>query len=270
MPALRVAIGNNKGGAKKTTLTVRLAEALAKSGKRVGVLDFDPQGNASRRLGWQDTPETPPLTAAEAVEYDKHQVIHEGQAAQVWQPIGWTAPYAERIRLIPARYTLEDRATEAGMKGAWRRLAKALHGTDDDLDYVLIDCPPSLGHLTQMALAAAHFALASSEPEYDSIEAAVRYRDFVGNSGDDLGNPDLRFLGVVVGGYDMRIGAHVGQLDGARDIFGDAIWGVVPRRAVVTNADEYGEPLGAISDSHEVRAVFELLAQRFMKEVAPA
>ncbi|MGW4311021.1 ParA family protein [Streptomyces californicus] len=270
--ATRVAIGNNKGGAKKTTLTVRLAEALARAGKKVGVVDFDPQGNASRRLGWKDDADSPQLTAAEAIEYSstKPKVVYEGQAATVWQPIGWTVPYAERIRLIPARYTLEDRATEAGMNGAWRRLAKALKGTDDDLDYVLIDCPPSLGHLTQMALGASHFALAPTEPEYDCIEAAVRYRDFVAASGEDLGNPELSFLGIVVSGYDMRVGAHVGQLAGAREIFGEQVWGVVPRRSLITNADEYAQALDEISDSHEVRGVFENLAQRFVKEVPAA
>ncbi|MEU3084717.1 ParA family protein [Streptomyces albidoflavus] len=263
--ARRVAIGNNKGGAKKSTTAVRLAEALAKRGRRVGVLDLDPQGNASRRLGWTDNPEAPALTTSEAIEANA-----EGVAAQVWQPIGWTAEYADRISLMPARFTLEDRASEAGKTGAWRRLAKALKGADDHLDYVLIDCPPSLGHLTQMGLAAAHCALASTEPEYDSVEAAVRYRDFVTNSGDDLGNPDLRFLGIVVSGYDMRVGAHVGQLGGVRQIFGDGVWGVVPRRALIANADEYAQPLSEVADSHEVRAVFELLAERFEKEVPTA
>ncbi|EST17866.1 ParA family protein [Streptomyces niveus] len=261
--AVRVAIGNNKGGAKKTSLVVRLAEALAKLGKKVGVVDDDPQGNASRRLGWKDSKTDPPLTTSEAIEANA-----EGVAAQVWQPIGWTAPYAHNIVLMPARYTLEDRATEAGQRGAYRRLAKALKGADDHLDYVLIDCPPSLGHLTQMALAAAHFALGSTEPEHDSVEAAVRYRDFVAASGDDLANPDLSFIGLVVSAYDMRIGAHVGQLAGARDLFGDALWGVVPRRSLITNADEYAQPLSEVADSQEVRAVFELLAQRFVKEVA--
>ncbi|MFB7225498.1 ParA family protein [Streptomyces sp. NPDC056227] len=266
--ALRVAIGNNKGGAKKTTTVVRLAEALARMGKRVGVVDLDPQGNASRRLGWTDDPANPPLTTAEAIEYDDRQIVHEGQAAQVWQPIGWDTEYASRISLIPARYTLEDRATEAGMKGAWRRLAKSLKGTDDHLDYVLIDCPPSLGHLTQMGLGAAHYALCTTEPEYDSVEAAVRYRDFVAASGDDVGNPDLAFLGLIVAGYDMRIGAHVGQLKGARTIFGDALWAVVPRRSVITNADEFAQPLSAMPDSGEAQAVFDLLAERFVKDVS--
>ncbi|MFJ2774920.1 ParA family protein [Streptomyces sp. NPDC087300] len=261
--ATRVAIGNNKGGAKKSTHTVRLAEALAKLGHRVGVVDADPQGNASRRLGWKDNPSNPPLTTSEAIEANA-----EGVASQVWQPIGWSAEYADRITLMPARYTLENRVSEAGQVGAYRRLAKALKGADRHLDYVLIDCQPSLGHLTQMALAAAHHAVGSTEPEHDSVEGAVRYRDFVATAADDLANPDLTFLGMIVGGYDMRVGGHVGQLNGLRQIFGEeGIWGVIPRRSLITNADEFAQSLSEISDSAEVRAAFENLAQRFVKEI---
>lgn len=260
--ARRVAIGNNKGGAKKTTTAIRLAEALAKQGSKVGVVDLDPQGNASRRLGWKDDPADPKVTTSEAIAASA-----EGVASQVWQPIGWTADYADRITLMPARYTLENRATEAGQTGAWRRLAKALSGADDHLDYVLIDCPPSLGHLTQMGLAAAHHALASTEAEHDSLQAAVRYRDFINVSKDDLANPGLNLIGLVVSAYDMRNAADVGQLEGARAIFGEAVWGVVPRRSVLKNADEYGQPLSEVRDSHEIRAVYEVLAERFIKEV---
>ncbi|EFL04310.1 chromosome partitioning protein ParA [Streptomyces sp. SPB78] len=260
--ATRAAVGNNKGGAKKSTLVARLAEALAKAKKRVGVVDMDPQGNVSRRLGWTDDPENPPLTTSEAIEANA-----EGVAAQVWQPIGWDTPWASNITLMPARYTLEDRATEAGQRGAYRRLAKALKGADDHLDYVLLDCPPSLGHLTQMALAAAHHAIGSTEPEYDSVEALVRYRDFVNASGEDLANPGLSFAGVVVSGYDQRIGGHVGQVSGVHSLFGQAVWGVVPRRSLIANADEWAQPLDAQPNSHEARAVFEIIAQRLMKEI---
>ena len=260
--ARRVAIGNNKGGAKKTTTTIRLAEALAKRGRRVGVVEVDPQGNASRRLGWVDDPANPPLTTSEAIEANAY-----GVAAQVWQPIGWDAEYADRIVMMPARFTLQDRETEAGKTGAWRRLSKALKGADDHLDYVLMDLQPSLGHLTQMALAASHYAIASAEPEYDSVEAAVRFRDFVNTSGDDLGNPDLTFLGVVASEYDMRDGGHVGQLANIRNLFGDDVWGVVPCRSLLAKADEEAKPLSQIPGSHEIRAVYELLAERFEKEL---
>jgi cellulose biosynthesis protein BcsQ len=258
--ARRIAIGNNKGGVGKSTNTVRLAEALAKRGLRVGVAEMDPQGNASRRLGWTDGPDK--LTVSEAIEANA-----EGVAAQVWQPIGWTAPYAANITVLPARYTLEDRAREAGQRGAYRRLWKALRGADDHLDYVLMDCQPSLGHLTEMALAAAHVALASTEPEYDSLEAAVRFRDFISAAREDLGNPELEFAGLIVSAHDQRIGAHVGQLANARTLFGEQVWGVVPQRAVLTNADEYAQPLAEVNDSAEVRAVYELLAERLVKEV---
>ncbi|MFI7360305.1 ParA family protein [Streptomyces avidinii] len=258
--AQRVAIGNNKGGAKKTTLTIRLAEALAKAGKRVLVIDMDPQGDASRRLGWTD--DMTQNTTSEVVFANA-----DGVASQAIQPIGWECEYASRIALIPSRFTLEDRAVEAGQKGAWRRLRRALAGADDHFDYTLIDCPPSLGHLTQLALSASDFALATTEPEHDSVKAAIKYRDFIPASLEDLGNPDLKFIGLVVSGYDQRVGAHQGQLSGTRETFGEMVWGVVPERSTIVNADEYAQPLCDVKDSAEVRAVFELLAERFIKEV---
>ncbi|MFF8697340.1 ParA family protein [Streptomyces sp. NPDC015144] len=258
--ARRIAIGNNKGGAKKSTHTVRLAEALAKAGKVVGVAEMDPQGNASRRLGYKDDPSK--LTVSEAIAANA-----EGVAAQVWHPIGWQTEYADRITLLPARHTLEDRALEAGQRGAYRRFAKALHGADDHLDYLLIDCQPSFGHLTQMALAAAHYAVASTECEHDCIGGAVKYRDFVADAGIDLANPDLEFLGIIVGEYDQRVPDQRDQVAGVREIFGDAVWGVIPQRAVIAYADGQALPLDQVPRSGPSRAAFELLAERLMKEV---
>src|SRR5690606_24346007 len=107
--AQRVAMVNNKGGVGKTTTTVRMAESLAKAGRRVLVVDIDPQGNASRRLGWSYNPHDPQLTISEAIQADQ-----PGTVAQVVQPIGWDAEYASRIALAPARLELENRMSEAG------------------------------------------------------------------------------------------------------------------------------------------------------------
>lgn len=264
--ALRVAIGNNKGGVGKTTSVVRLAEALARAGNRVLVVDVDPQGNASRRLGWAYDRDQPQLTISDAIRADA-----EGVAAQVVQPIGWTVPEADRIRLCPARYDLENRATEAGQMGASLRLAAALDGADDGFDYTLLDCPPSLGHLTQLAAAAAHYGLAVTEPEYDSVEAAVRFRDFISSSGKKLGNPGLTFAGVIVSAVDSRLGAHQGQAEGLRSLFGEeAIWEPrVPHRSLIIDADEYARPLAEVQHSKApaVRAIYELLAATFTKTI---
>lgn len=258
--ARRIAIGNNKGGVGKSTDTVRLAEALAKAGHRVGVAEMDPQGNASRRLGVRLGPGM--LTMADALKS-----AAEGVAAQVWQPCGWDAPYASNIAVLPANFTLEDRAPEAGERGAYRRLWKVLKGADDHLDYLLIDCQPSLGHLTDMALAASHVAVSATEAEFDSLEAAIRFRDFIALVRDDLGNPELEFVGVIVNAFDQRVGSQVDQLANTRERFGEQVWGVVPQRALLADADAGALPLSAMAGSNEVRAVFELLGQRLVKEV---
>lgn len=261
--AIRVAIGNNKGGARKSTNAVRLAEALARKGKNVLVSELDPQGNASRRLGFVYDREHPQATMSEVIEANG-----KGVAVHAIHPIGWGGIYRERIRVIPARFTLENRAVEAGQVGAYRRLAKALDGADDDEDYNLIDCPPSLGHLTQLALAAADCALATTEPEYDSVEAAVRYRAYVAETREDLANPNLRFAGIIAAGYDQRIGGHVGQIDNIRTLFGDTFLSpIIPRRSAIADADEFARPLDADPGGKQAATAYDLLADSFIKAV---
>lgn len=264
--ARRAAIGNNKGGVGKSTTTVRLAEALAVLGKRVLVVDLDPQANASRRLGWVYNEANPQLTISEAIKANQ-----EGVAAEVIQPINWDAEYADRIALCPSRFDLENRMSEAGVSGAWRRLAKALDGADGHFDYTLIDCPPSLYHLTQLGLAAADVGVAVTNPEYDAVEAAVRYRDFIDTEKLNLANPGLRLAGIIVSGHDARRGGHVFQLDGIPETFPGLMWDpVVPERATLADADEAGAPLIRMpgESSRELRAVYGALAERFVKEVA--
>lgn len=262
---IRVAVANNKGGVGKTTTTIRLAEALAKAGRRVLVVDLDPQGNASRRLGWTYQPDDPQLTISEAIRADEVEV-----ARQVIQPTGWDVECASRMALCPARLELENRMSEAGVTGAWRRLAKALDGADDHVDYTLMDCPPSLFHLTQMGLAAAHRVLLVTEPEYDSVEAAVRVRDFVAERAPDLSNPGLALTGVVINAM-QPLASHADQRDSVRQIFGPLVWDpIVRHRSLLVDADGDEQPLAEVrgEKASEVRAAYELLAQRLMKEAS--
>jgi cellulose biosynthesis protein BcsQ len=172
---------------------------------------------------------------------------------------------------VPSRFDLENRISEAATVGAVGRLRRALAGADDEYAVTLIDCPPSLGHLTQLALAAAGVAIATLEPEYDSVEGALRYRDFIGANGAELGNAGLRLAGVIVGRVRSNLGAHTYQLDGLADAFGiDLIWSpYIPERAVIKDAGDTAAPLATLGGvaSASIAEIYRELAARLVKDV---
>lgn len=265
----RVAIGNHKGGSGKTATTINLAAALAESGHRVLVVDLDPQANASRRLGVRFDPENPMLTISEALEVSKPGVT--GAAAEATLASAWPEPYRDRVDLVPSRFDLENRISEAATVGAVGRLRRALEGADSDYAVTLIDCPPSLGHLTQLALAAADVAVTTVEPEYDSVEGALRYRDFIDANAGELGNPGLRLIGVIVGRVRSNLSAHGFQLDGLPDAFGaERIWSpTVPERAAIKDAGDTAAPLATLGTvpATGLAETYADLAARLIKEV---
>lgn len=263
--AYRIAIGNNKGGTGKTTTTVQLAAGLAEHGRSVLVVDMDPQANASRRLGFRFREADPVPTVSEAIKADA-----EGVAADAITGVGWPKPYSGRIDLIPARFDLENRISEAAVLGAVSRLRKALAGVDDDYDFTLIDCPPSLGHLTQLSLAAAHAAVCTLEPEYDAVEAAVRFRDFIDVQAPELKNPDLKVIGYIVNRVRANLGAHDFQLDGLPDLFGDRVWIHLDERTVIKDAADSAVPLAEIksTSARNQAEAYRSLAERVIKDTA--
>jgi len=267
--ARRIAIGNHKGGSGKTQTVTGLAAALAEQGCRVLVVDMDPQANASRRLAAEFDRTDPTPTTAE--------VVHDGTsgiATQALRPCGWPDPYATAIDVIPARFDLDNRLSEAGLIGAVLRLSIALEEVDDEHDVTLIDCQPSLSHLTQLALAAAHHALAVVDPEYDGIDGALRYREFVTDATTrrGLGNPELSWLGAIVNRYDRRVGAQTFQLEGLPDTFGaEVIWTPhVPERAAAKDAADAALPLRHLGGSRgtELADMYAHLATRLVKETS--
>ncbi len=261
---MRIALGNHKGGSGKTTSTVQLAAALAQLGSRVLVVDMDPQANGTRRLGVSGR-QTELTTTAEVVRSGE-----PGVAAGAIVPIGWQVDYAEQIRLIPSRFDLENRISEAAVVGAAGRLRRALHGADDEFDVVLLDCPPSLGHLTQLVLAAVQRVLITVEPEYDSVDGAVRLRDFVHTAAGELGNPELTIAGYLVTRMRSQLGAHAFQVEGLPDLFGaTAVWEpYVPEWAAIKEASEAALPLSEISHgkAREAQEVHTELAKRIQQE----
>lgn len=259
------AIGNNKGGPGKTTTTVQLAAALANRGRRVLVVDLDPQANASRRLGFRWSAAEPVPTVAEAIKS-----AEEGIAAEAIVRSSWDGPLGELVDLIPSRWDLEQRISEAGQVGAVRRLARAMAGVPAHYDVVLIDLPPSLGHLTHLGLAAADHALCVVEAEYDSVEGATRYRDFINAYREDLANPALSLVGVIVSRLRANLGEHAYQLDGIREQFLDALWEPpIPERTVLKDAAAAAVPIQAMSGpaARDIADVFDQLAGRLEQQM---
>jgi cellulose biosynthesis protein BcsQ len=264
--ARRTVVINNRGGVGKSDVALRLGAALAKRGRRVGLLDADPQGNLSRRAGWVYDPDSPQLTVSEAIQADR-----VGTMRQVWTPVRWDVEYADRMQLAPSWLELENRYAEAGVVGAHLRLAKALQGADEDLDDVLIDCPPSLFHLTQMAMAAGDGVLLVTCAEIDSILGARRVRDFIMEKRAALHADDLTIDGVVVNNYEQGKPRQRQQLESIRRIFGDLVWDpVINRREVLANASNDHVPLEQAKGSQLQQAVagFELLATTYEKRIA--
>lgn len=238
--ATRIALGNNKGGVGKTSATINLAAGLAEEGKTVIIVALDPQMNAERRMGVHVDEDNPIPTVSEAIKDAR-----PGVAIDAVAEIAWPEPYRSRIRVIPARYDLENRVSEAAVPGAVKRLRNAMQGVDEDIDYTLFDLPPSLGHLTQLGLCAADHALIITEPEYDSVGSAVRLRDFIAASADDLYNPGLDILGYIVNRYRPQLGAHNFQLEGMPERFGeDLLWApYIEERTAIKDAADSEVPL---------------------------
>lgn len=264
--ARRVAVGNHKGGSNKTAFVVNVSAALAEEGYRVLVGDLDPQANASRRLGYRFDPAEPTPTISEAIKANE-----VGVAAEAFTPCGWDEPYGSRITLLPSRFDLENRIPEAGVPGAPGRLRKAMRGADDEYDLTLWDLPPSLGHLTQLGLTASDAAVASLVPDYDSVEGAIRFRDFIADQAADIDNPSLTLIGVLVGEVQERLAAQSFQLEGLEELFGDLLWSpYVPERTVVREATSAAAPLSAWGNQKrapEVREPYTALAKRLIQEV---
>lgn len=257
---MRIAIASHKGGAGKTTCTACLAEELAIRGRRVLCVDMDPQANLSRRLGHSGEALAGMVTVSEVVKADTL-----GCAAEAIAGCMWPLPLAGRIDLIPSRFDLENRISEAGQLGAHLRLVRGLAGVGDAYDYVLLDCPPSLGHLTQLAFAASDGILVPVRAEYDYVAGATRVRDFLAVHASNLARPHLAIVGVLVNEHDRRRGLHAFHLESLAELFGDLLWRPsIPSRSVLAESIDAGEPLRAQTGPavRDLLAIFSELTDR--------
>jgi len=222
------AVANQKGGVGKTTTSINLAAALGALEQRVLVVDCDPQGNATRGLGVEAEP--PHL----------YQVLTgEAEAREAIRPSGFP-----NLELLPADRDLVGVEVEfVGLDGWERRLAERLEGATAPYDAVFLDCPPSLGHLTVLALVAADAVLVPLQCEYFALEGLTELVTTVRRVGAGL-NAGLEIRGIVLTMYDDRMNLTRDVETEVREHFGDVVFRtVVPRNVRLAEAPSHGRPI---------------------------
>lgn len=222
-------IANQKGGVGKTTTAVNLAAALAIQGLTVLVVDLDPQGNASTALG---------VEHHSGVPSSYEVLIGEVSAKEAIQQ----SPHSERLFCIPATIDLAGAEIElVSMVAREGRLKTALSDLEDiDADFVLIDCPPSLGLLTVNALVAATEVLIPIQCEYYALEGVGQLLRNIELVQSHL-NPALHVSTVILTMYDGRTKLADQVAEEVRKHFGDAVLrAVIPRSVKVSEAPGYG------------------------------
>jgi len=251
-----IAIANQKGGVGKTTTTINLGAALAQAGKRVLIVDLDPQGNASTGLGIE----------SEDREFTTYELLLEEIAlGDVIQPTS-----DKNLMIIPATVDLSSADIEliSNEKRSFL-LHDALRQTAMDgyaLDYILIDCPPSLNLLTVNAMVAAHSVLIPLQSEFFALEGLSQLLLTI-REVRQTANPNLRIEGVVMTMFDARNNLS-GQVErDARENLGDLVFQtLIPRNVRVSEAPSYAVSVLDYDPNSRGAQAYQALAKELMQK----
>lgn len=225
-----IAVINQKGGVGKSTTVINLSACLGENKKKVLVIDFDPQGNSTSGYGIEK----------EELEHDVYDVIlHdypiEDTIMETCEP---------NVFIVPA--TIQLATAEIELVTAMAResvLKDALNKVKDEFDYVLIDCPPSLGLLTINALIAANSLLIPIQCEYYALEGVAKLLESMQMVKRRM-NPDLEIFGVLMTMFDSRTTLSKQVVDEVQGYFGKKMFKtIIPRNVKVSEAPSHGMPV---------------------------
>lgn len=247
-----IAVANQKGGVGKTTTSVNLAACLAKAGKKVLLIDVDPQGNSSSGLGIDKR-------RVEKTVYDC--LINE----ESMENVAISTQY-ENLDICPSNLDLSGAEVELiSVMGRENRLKQSLEGVKDKYDFILIDTPPSLGLITINTLTAANSVLIPIQCEFYALEGVSQLVETVKRIKKAL-NPTLFIEGIVMTMYDARTNLAVEVVDEVKRFFPDKVYKtIIPRNVRLGEAPGFGRPIIYYDESSKGAEAYTELAKEIIE-----